>query len=148
MNYVFAYKLFTTPHFDTMSCSDMGLDRAGPGFTLPPNMVDLILDSGRLILPCCNLRGEIPDSIGQLTNVIRLNLSCNKLTGNIPSSLGNLTNLERLNLGGNELTGPIPTSFSSLQKLGKIYLNNNNLSGKMFWTLAACLSVCAQAWHH
>ena len=74
MNYVFAYKLFTTPHFDTMSCSDMDLRRAGPGFTLPPNMGDLILDSGRLILPFCNLRGEIPESIGQLTGLTNLDL--------------------------------------------------------------------------
>ena len=70
MNYVFSYKLFTIPHFDTIYCSDMELDQVGPSFTLPTNMGDLILDdSGILVLPPLNLTGAIPESIGQLTGL-------------------------------------------------------------------------------
>ncbi len=39
------------------------------------------------------LTGEIPNSIGNLTNLINLYLDVNNLSGTIPSEIGNLTNL-------------------------------------------------------
>jgi hypothetical protein len=52
--------------------------------------------------------GEIPSSIGNLTNLRTLALQGNDLTGEIPSSIGDLTNLQYLNLFENQLTGVIP----------------------------------------
>ena len=46
---------------------------------------------------------SLPESIGQLTNLIDLRLSNNQLTS-LPASIGNLTNLEILSLSDNQLT--------------------------------------------
>jgi Leucine-rich repeat (LRR) protein len=52
--------------------------------------------------------GEIPSTIGNLTNLYDLNLHSNQFTGEIPSTIGNLTNLYNLNLHSNQLTREIP----------------------------------------
>ena len=68
------------------------------------------------------LSGEIPSSIGNLTNLEVLSLSNNNLTGEIPSSLGDLTNLDHLDLSDNNLTGEIPSSIGNLTNLEYLYL--------------------------
>ena len=44
-------------------------------------------------------------------------LEGNGITGEIPEELGNLSNLTTLNLGNNRLTGEIPSSLGNLKKL-------------------------------
>lgn len=73
--------------------------------------------------------GEIPSSIGSLTELHLLNLSNNAIAGSIPSSLGNLTNLEALDLSGNELTGKIPPELTKLTSLAFFNVSDNRLSG-------------------
>ena len=51
----------------------------------------------------CQLSGNIPTSIGSLTNLYYLNLADNQLTGAIPSEIGNM-NLSYLYLSNNQLT--------------------------------------------
>ena len=52
-----------------------------------------------------DLTGEIPEELGQLTNLTNLHLYGNGLTGAIPEELGQLTSLTNLDLYDNELTG-------------------------------------------
>ncbi|KAL0692472.1 hypothetical protein Bca4012_059652 [Brassica carinata] len=75
------------------------------------------------------LRGKIPDSIGQLEDLIVLNLSSNGFDGNIPSSLGKLTQLESLDLSRNELSGEIPPTLRDLTKLSFVKVSHNELVG-------------------
>jgi hypothetical protein len=56
-----------------------------------------------------NFHGDIPPSIGNLTNLQVLDLSYNDLTGAIPSSLERLHFLSRFNISSNDLEGPVPT---------------------------------------
>ncbi|GLJ20838.1 hypothetical protein SUGI_0379990 [Cryptomeria japonica] len=75
--------------------------------------------------------GNIPDEIGNLTDLAFLSLEANQLNGTIPSALGKLPNLERLYLSSNNLQGRIPESFGQSKKLGLLILSNNMLSGRI-----------------
>ena len=75
------------------------------------------------------LTGEIPESIGDLSNLTNLALIYNNLTGEIPESIGNLSNLTNLSLYYNELTGGIPESIGNLTNLTYLSLNHNELTG-------------------
>jgi Leucine-rich repeat (LRR) protein len=92
---------------------------------------------------------QLPDSIGNLTNLIDLNLQNNKLSElpdsisnlkklqkltfysnnftNIPDVIFKLTSLISLNFSSNNLT-EIPDDIKYLNKLKELYLVNNNLS--------------------
>ena len=59
------------------------------------------------------LRGELPEQIGELTELTYLDLSANSLTGDLPASTGNLRNIEVLLLSENDLTGCAPASLRS-----------------------------------
>ena len=74
------------------------------------------------------LTGEIPEEIGNLTNLQALGLSWNQLSGEIPSEIGNLTSLWGIWLDVNQLTGEIPESFCDIYpNLTEINLGDNNL---------------------
>ena len=55
-----------------------------------------------------NLRGTLPDALGNLDRMLQLQLFDNRLSGPIPASLGGLTYMWQLSLWGNKLTGEIP----------------------------------------
>ena len=74
------------------------------------------------------LNGIIPDEIGNLSKLLLLDLGWNRLSGNIPASLGNLTQLIDLYLDGNLLTS-IPSEIDSLTQLKYLYLADNALTG-------------------
>jgi hypothetical protein len=90
-----------------------------------------------------DLSGEIPESIGNLTNLNLLWLKHNQLTGPIPSTIGNLTQLGEdldggvddyqpgLDLSYNELTGEIPSSIGNLTNLATLVLEYNQLTGPL-----------------
>ena len=90
--------------------------------------------SGRvtdLYLARNGLSGEIPEELGNLTNLDRLTLGSNQLSGEIPNELGSLTNLRVLGLEGNQLSGQIPVELGSLTNLSGLYLHINQLSGQI-----------------
>tara|TARA_R110002051_G_scaffold66515_1_gene120410 strand:- start:4533 stop:7865 length:3333 start_codon:yes stop_codon:yes gene_type:complete len=88
-----------------------------------------------------NLTGEIPDEIGNLTELDYIDLGQNNLTGKIPSQLGNLLKLEILNLHTNQLTGNIPSELGNLSNLEILLLNSNQLSGTIPIELGSLSSI-------
>lgn len=84
-----------------------------------------------LDLRSCSIRGVIPSSLGNLTNLTSLYLSDNSLTGIIPSSLSQLSLLSVLDLSKNSLTGIIPTAFATLQNLSSLDISSNYLIGSL-----------------
>ncbi|KAI4974243.1 hypothetical protein ZWY2020_047523 [Hordeum vulgare] len=76
--------------------------------------------------------GQIPQSLGNITQLNNLSLSNNFLDGSIPSSIGNLPKLVSLDLSGNGKVGEIPHEILSITSLTLLLnLSNNALSGSI-----------------
>ncbi|GKV52135.1 hypothetical protein SLEP1_g58727, partial [Rubroshorea leprosula] len=89
-----------------------------------------------------NLTGQIPPSVGNLTNLSWLDLSDNQLGGSLPVSDGTTPGLDKLvktlhfHLGQNKLSGEIPEQiFSSNMALIHLLLDGNELTGPIPSTL-------------
>ena len=77
------------------------------------------------------LRGNIPDSIGNLSRLTSLNLFSNQLSGSIPDNIGNLSSLQYFDISWNQLSGSIPDSIGNLSTLQYLALSWNQLSGSI-----------------
>ncbi|KAJ0040758.1 hypothetical protein Pint_27248 [Pistacia integerrima] len=75
------------------------------------------------------LTGTLTPSIGQLTKLVSLVLTGCNFSGLIPDTLGSLTQLVTLNLNSNSFSGPIPASIGNLTKLVLLDLTDNQLNG-------------------
>jgi uncharacterized protein (TIGR02145 family) len=96
--------------------------------TIPPSLSDLSELTG-LYLHENQLTGSIPIELGNLTKLSVLNLAVNQLTGTIPPELGMLDNMTDLSLHQNVLTGEIPQELSNLTELRLLTLYINQLDG-------------------
>ena len=69
-------------------------------------------------LSLAGLNGTLPDEFGlHFPAMIECLLPGNHFTGNIPSTMGNMTNLKQLNLAGNDFSCEIPKSIGSILTL-------------------------------
>uniref|UniRef100_A0A6N2NAJ5 non-specific serine/threonine protein kinase n=1 Tax=Salix viminalis TaxID=40686 RepID=A0A6N2NAJ5_SALVM len=98
--------------------------------TIPDGIGNLV-SLGYLSLESNQLGGMIPSSIGKLQNLGYLYLYDNKISGSIPSSVGNMTSLILANLDLNNLHGSIPSNLGNCRNLLALALSNNNLSGSI-----------------
>ncbi|XP_057797762.1 receptor-like protein 6 [Salvia miltiorrhiza] len=78
----------------------------------------------------CGLKGSIPSTFANLTNLIRLDLSSNSFLGSLSSTLfEGLSNLVYLDLRSNSFSGNIPHSLFDLPSLLQLDLRNNQFNG-------------------
>ncbi|KAF5952230.1 hypothetical protein HYC85_010174 [Camellia sinensis] len=75
--------------------------------------------------------GNIPTTLGELSQLKHVNMSINQLKGNIPDELFQLKNLTYLALAVNRLTGILPDSLSNLTELTDLVLAVNYFNGKI-----------------
>ena len=78
-----------------------------------------------------DLSGSIPAELADLSGLRTLMLFDNRLSGSIPYRLGNLESFEEIHLGRNQLSGRIPTQLGNLQNLRGLHLTVNELSGRI-----------------
>ncbi|KAK3404331.1 hypothetical protein EUGRSUZ_K00640 [Eucalyptus grandis] len=78
-----------------------------------------------------NLYGEIPPSIGNLSQLVELSFLGNQLSGAIPSQLMNLTQLTHLQLRTNQLSGSIPSWLVNMTQLVVLDLSRNKFHGQI-----------------
>lgn len=90
--------------------------------------------SGRVVglaLFSNSLRGELPPSLGSLSNLRELLLHHNRLVGEIPKTLGCLRRLETLDLSSNQLSGELPSELARATRLVYLNVSANRLSGRL-----------------
>ncbi len=78
-----------------------------------------------------NLKGEIPQSIGDLKNLESLKLFFNQINGSLPAEIGTLKKLKVLDLNSNAFTGNIPSEIGNLAQLKELLLSSNNFTGTL-----------------
>ena len=80
-----------------------------------------------LHLSLAGLHGTLPDEFGLFFPVIKqCFLSGNHFTGNIPSTIGNMTDLQHLDLAKNKFSGQIPKSIGAIPGLQVADFSENN----------------------
>jgi len=84
------------------------------------------LASATLTLYGNQLKGAIPDALGQCGALEELQLQQNQLTGGVPASLGKCAKLKALYLQANQLEGAVPaTELAALTGLTELSLRHN-----------------------
>ncbi len=114
-----------------LNLNNMGSAYYGQSMYIPDNIIDQATQLEELQLANFDLRGNIPDTIVNLTHLKTLNLSVNYLMNAIPDTIGNMINLEVLNLYHNDLNASIPTTIKNLTNLKVLNLGNNRLTGNI-----------------
>ncbi|MFQ6652188.1 hypothetical protein Gotur_024175, partial [Gossypium turneri] len=84
-----------------------------------------------LNLTSMNLRGTIPETLVNMSNLENLNLGFNQLSGQVPSSIFKISSLMIIDLSSSSLSGQIPTSIFNISSLKTIDLSSNSLSGSL-----------------
>lgn len=79
------------------------------------------------------LAGVLPNSMGNLTRLVRFRVFNNTIGGSIPQSLAQISGLRYLNIGHNSLSGILPDFSGSL--LQRLILDRNSFTGTVPETL-------------
>ncbi|CAL9186821.1 unnamed protein product [Musa hybrid cultivar] len=88
-----------------------------------------------IFLAICSITGQIPPSVGNLTELEYLDLSSNNVVGSIPETIGSMVHLETLNLFDNSVAGQLPETMGRLHCLKSLDIAYNELSGQLPTTM-------------
>jgi len=78
----------------------------------------------RLSVPY-NATGSLPESIGDLTELVWVNIDYTKVGGKLPKSVGNWTKLETLRISNSLFSGELPDEVLNWEKLNTLQISNN-----------------------
>ncbi|KAL1545016.1 non-specific serine/threonine protein kinase [Salvia divinorum] len=96
---------------------------------LPPSIGNFSTSLRRLYISGCMLIGEIPDHIGNLTDLNNLDLTDNDLSGFVPTTIRGMLRLQGLSLSKNKLQGPLPDNLCDMPELSHLKLGQTLISG-------------------
>jgi len=77
-----------------------------------------------------SLNGTISSSIEKLVNLTKFDVHHNMLTGELPPSIGGLSQLKVIAVGDNYLSGPIP-DLNGLSQIEELYMSGNDFTGAL-----------------
>ena len=77
------------------------------------------------------LKGALPDSLFDLSNLMAVFANFNSFSGTLPTKLSKLTTLDEIYLYDNEFTGQIPTELGKLTFLEILNLGQNAFQGSL-----------------
>uniref|UniRef100_A0ACD6AGR4 Uncharacterized protein n=1 Tax=Avena sativa TaxID=4498 RepID=A0ACD6AGR4_AVESA len=104
-----------------------------------PSSIGKLSDSLELLwLRENKISGPIPQEIGNLKSLRSLYMDYNQITGNIPPTIGNLDTLVYLSFAQNRLSGQIPDTVGNLVQLSYLHLDGNNISGSIPASIGRC----------
>ena len=86
---------------------------------------------GEIRLPGNDLRGILPESLGDLSRLVVLDLSDNQISGNIPFAWKDMPLLRYIDLSGNGLEDTISNSIFQIAELEHLDLSHNQLVGSI-----------------
>ncbi|KAM2583564.1 hypothetical protein TB2_044660 [Malus domestica] len=89
-----------------------------------PSLLDLDISRN-------TLNGNIPLSLGNLSQLTTMVISNNQLSGEVPDFWDNMPSLYIIDVSNNSLSGSIPRSLTSLTSFRFLILSSNNLSGEL-----------------
>ncbi|KAG2244118.1 hypothetical protein Bca4012_022877 [Brassica carinata] len=116
--------------FDLVSLQEITLSRNSftGGFNATSRLKNLkVLDFSHNLLT-----GNAPESIGDLTELLKLDLSYNSFSGEIPPGVGKLKKLEFLDLSYNRFGNHgVPLFLAEMPRLREVYLSGNLLGGRI-----------------
>lgn len=108
----------------------LSLQSYSPNGQLPEDIGNLTnLEELYIGLYDFNLTGPIPESIGNLTKLRVLWFQATGMSGEIPESIGNLVNLREMKFLGNNFYGVIPESIGNLIHLTSLVLDGTEFVG-------------------
>ncbi|KAI9075420.1 hypothetical protein K1719_042615 [Acacia pycnantha] len=110
---------------------NLGLSRNPLHMKLPKSIGNLSDSLQSLEMDSCEINGNIPSEIGNLSSLFELSFAENFFNGSIPPTISKLQALQRLNLVGNELDGLIVDELCDIRGLAYLYLSANKFSGAM-----------------
>ncbi|KAE9608053.1 hypothetical protein Lal_00003694 [Lupinus albus] len=84
-----------------------------------------------LILDHNLFTGNIPASLGSLSELKEISLSHNQFSGAIPNEIGTLSRLQILDFSSNALSGKLPSTLSNLSSLTLLNVGNNHLNNQI-----------------
>lgn len=88
-----------------------------------------------------NLRGLLPEILGQLTALRILDLTDNAVSGVFPRWIPSVATLEEVRLGGNQFTGAVPQNIGLLTNLRVLVADRNRLVGTLPQSLCSLASI-------
>ncbi len=109
----------------------------------PSEWSGITVEGGRITqirLPDNNLRGRLPDFLGELTALRILDLTDNGITGAFPTWISRIRTLEEVRVGGNQFTGVLPDSVGLMPSLRVLVADRNRLSGALPQTLCSLVT--------
>uniref|UniRef100_A0A6N2NJH1 non-specific serine/threonine protein kinase n=1 Tax=Salix viminalis TaxID=40686 RepID=A0A6N2NJH1_SALVM len=136
----FLYTLSNSSKLETLDINENNF-----GGVLPEIISNFSTKLKRMTFGSNQIRGSIPDDIGNLVSLNTLGLESNQLTGSIPNSIGKLQNLADFFLSENKLSGSIPSSLGNITSLMQINFDQNNLHGSIPPSLGNCQNLLVLA---